>query len=162
MSVASIKSIILVCVCVMTRTPRFEHSRVIVRSRWRCYEYPLLISVLERFDPDYKLQKSFSNNCVTIKTPSSLSRIKVYNKVTCNLKSPGVCSYFGSNLLNYVNCSDERLRRSFEETVEEGLIRVEVTTTTLEKGIEVLKQVKNYLNSDLAHMTLYFTPDICN
>jgi len=79
----------------------------------------------------------------------------VYNKGACNLKSPGVSVYFGSNLLNYVNCSDERLRRSFEETIEEGLIRIEVTTTTLEKGIEILNQVKNYLSS---HLTVCYTP----
>jgi len=35
-----------VCVSVMTRTPRFEHSRVIVRSRLRCYEYPLFLEVM--------------------------------------------------------------------------------------------------------------------
>jgi len=74
----------------------------------------------------------------------------VYNKVACNLKSPGVSTYFGSNLLNYVSCSDERLRKSFEDSIEEGLIRIEVTrgaaegltTTTLEKGIEILNQIK--------------------
>jgi len=27
-----------------------------------------LVSVLEKFDPNYKLQKSFSNSCVTVKS----------------------------------------------------------------------------------------------
>jgi len=51
-----------------------------------------LISVLGSFDPEFKLQKSFSNSCVVISSPAS--RIKVYNKVACNLKSPGVSTPF--------------------------------------------------------------------
>jgi len=67
----------------------------------------------------------------------------------------GITAYFGSNLLNYVNCSDQILKKSFEETTEEGLIRVEVTSLTLGKGIETLKQVKDYLNQKL---TVCYTP----
>jgi hypothetical protein len=40
---------------------------------------------------------------------------------------PRVTQNFGSNWLNYVNCPLERLKASFEKTIEEGLIRIEIT-----------------------------------
>jgi hypothetical protein len=70
---------------------------------------------------EFIILPSFSNTCVSCVHDDS--RIKVYNKTACQFKSPGLTVNFGSNLFNYLNCNQKRLGKSFEKTIEEGLIK---------------------------------------
>jgi len=98
------------------------------------------------------LLKSFSNSCISFVQDDC--RIKIYNKIACQFKSPGVTVNFGSNLFNYINCHQKRLKNSFENSIEEGLIRIEVTSKDLEKGKELLNETIHKLKN----INIYFTP----
>src|SRR5690606_122848 len=57
-------------------------------------------------------------------------RIKIYNKVVCQLESPGVAETFGSHLLNMVfQGKDLQLLRTFhdERVQKRGVSRIECT-----------------------------------
>ena len=103
-------------------------------------------------DHEFLLLDSFSNTCVSCIHDDC--RIKVYNKTACQFKSPGLTVNFGSNLFNYLNCTQERLGKSFEETIEEGLIRIEITSNSFNKGLSMLEQIKMCLTD----LTIYYTP----
>ena len=47
-----------------------------------------------------------------------------------------------------------RLGKSFEETIEEGLIRIEITSSSFSKGLSMLEQIKMCLKD----LTIYYTP----
>ena len=101
---------------------------------------------------DHILLKSFSNSCISYIQDDS--RIKIYNKIACQFKSPGVTVNFGSNLMSYINCNQKRLRKSFENSIEEGLIRIEVSSKNIEKG----KLLLNEAIQSLKNINIYFTP----
>ena len=81
-------------------------------------------------------------------------RIKIYNKTACQFKSPGVTQTFGSNLFNYINCPQKRLKESFEKTIEQGLIRIEVTGGRLDESISMLQSFITFISG----INIYYTP----
>lgn len=73
-------------------------------------------------------------NCLTWVSNCN-KRIKVYNKFVCQMTSPGVNKTFGHHIVNFVNCPDERLRNTFNDSraKEHGITRLEATIYNFNK-----------------------------
>jgi hypothetical protein len=103
-------------------------------------------------DYEFIILPSFSNTCVSCIHDDN--RIKVYNKTACQFKSLGITVNCGSNLFYYLNCNQKRLGKSFEKTIEEGLIRIEITSKSFQNGIRMFEQIIMFLKD----LTIYYTP----
>lgn len=57
------------------------------------------------------------------------TRVKIYNKFVCQLTSAGVNAQLGNNIYNFIDCPDERLKKTFKnaEALKHGITRLEIT-----------------------------------
>lgn len=106
-----------------------------------------------------KNNNSVGSNCLTFLNNNN--RYKVYNKFIHSIEIKNNTQNTGTNIYNWVNNKEKRLRENIPKTLNNGFIRLEITfylkNNELPTEEEILKEL-NYLESLLIEDIIYNTP----
>jgi len=71
--------------------------------------------------------KTVVKDCLTWLNKNSIA--KIYNKFVCQMTSPGINKQLGNHIIDFLNCPDKRLKKTFgsELAQKKGITRLEVT-----------------------------------
>lgn len=97
--------------------------------KYLCNNYDFCLQ--GEYEKDFNIivdsNKTVGRDCLT--WLNSNYRSKIYNKFICQITSPGVNKKIGNHIIDFINCPDERLNKTFNSYLvkKHGLKRFEIT-----------------------------------
>ena len=101
--------------------------------------------------------KFVGKNCLTFihNTEHGAVRYKFYNKFVQSIESPSVRGKIGSHIADWLYNPDEQLRNSINDSLETGLLRLEITFYINHNAIS-----EEYRHSHLNYLTELLPPEL--